>query len=132
MPYYGSPTYHYVCMGMGMSVSPHSWQQFVNLVYQDDIIKRKQNFDVIMGDTFIHSTKEEHMEDLMDLFKVLRKYGLKNSPHKCQFFKKKIVHMGLEFQVKNSKDCYTPLKDKCQAISHFVAWLTSCHYSSPI
>ena len=38
---------------------------------------------------FIHSTAEEHMDDLMDLFKVLRKYGLKLSPHKCQFFKKK-------------------------------------------
>ena len=30
-----------------------------------------------MDDTFIHSTAEEHMDDLMDLFKVLRKYGLK-------------------------------------------------------
>ena len=27
-PYYGSPTYHYLCMGMGMSVSPQIWQQF--------------------------------------------------------------------------------------------------------
>ena len=57
MPYYGSPTYHYLRMGMGMSVSPQIWQQFVDLVFQDDIIKRKQNFDVTMDDTFIHSTK---------------------------------------------------------------------------
>ena len=99
-----------------MSVSPQIWQQFVDLVFQDDIIKRKQNFDVKMDDTLIHSTKEEHMDDLMDLLKVLHKYGLKISPHKCQFFKTKIVHMGLEFQVKNSKVCYTPLKDKCEAI----------------
>ena len=28
-------------MGMGMSVSPQIWQQFVDLVFQDDIIKRK-------------------------------------------------------------------------------------------
>ena len=105
-------------MGMGMSVSPQIWQQFVDLVFQDDIIKRKQNFDVIMDDTFIHSTKEEHMHDLMDLLKVLQKYGLKISPHKYQFFKKKIVHMGLEFQVKDSKVCYTPLKDKCEAIKN--------------
>ena len=41
-----------------------------------------------MDDTFIHSLKEEHMDDLMDLFKVLHKYGLKISPHKCQFFQK--------------------------------------------
>ena len=115
-PYYGSPTYHYLRMGMGMSVSPQIWQQFVDLVFQDDLIKHKQNFDVIMDDTFIHSTAEEHMDDLMDLFKVLRKYGLKLSPHKCQFFKKKIVYMGLEFQIQGEKVCYIPLKDKCDAI----------------
>ena len=115
-PYYSSPTYHYLCMDMGMSVIPQIWQQFVDLVFQDDIIKRKQNFNVIMDYTFIHSTKEEHMDDLMDLFKVLHKYGLKISPHKCQFFKKKIVYMGLNFQVKNRKVCYTLLKDKCEAI----------------
>ena len=115
-PYYGSPTYHYLRMGMGMSVSPQIWQQFVDLVFQDDLIKCKQNFDVIMDDTFIHLTAEEHMDDLMHLFKVLRKYGLKLSPHKCQFFKKKIVYMGLEFQIQEDKVCYTPLKDKCDAI----------------
>ena len=76
-------------MGMGMSVSPQIWQQFVDLVFQDDLTKHKQNFDVIMDDTFIHSTAEEHMDDLMDLFKVLRKCDLKISSHKCQFFKKK-------------------------------------------
>ena len=103
-------------MGMGMSVSPQIWQQFVDLVFQDDLIKCKQNFDVIMDDTFIHSTAEEHMDDLMDLFKALRKYGLKLSPHKCQFFKKK---MGLEFQIQGDKVYYTPLKDKCDAIRNF-------------
>ena len=92
-------------MGMGMSMSPQIWQQFVDLIFQDDLIKCKQNFDVIMDDTFIHSTAEEHMDDLMDLFNVLRKYGLKLSPHKCQFFKKKIVYMGLKFQIQGDKVC---------------------------
>ena len=88
---------------MGMSVSPQIWQQFVDLVIQDDLIKCKQNFDVIMDDTFIHSTDEEHMDDVMDLFNVLRKCGLKLSPQKCQIFKKKIVYMGLEFQIQGDK-----------------------------
>ena len=114
--YYGSPTYHYLCMGMGMSVSPQIWQQFVDLVFQDNLIKCKQNFDITMDDTFIHLIAKEHMDDLMDLFTVLRKYSLKLSPHKCQFFKKKIVYMGLEFQVQGDKVCYTPLKDKCDTI----------------
>ena len=107
---------------MGMSVSLQIWQQFIDLVFQDNLIKCKQNFDVIMDDIFIHSTTEEHMNDLLDLFKVLRKYGLKMSPHKCQFFKKKIVYMGLEFQVEDDKAGYTPLKDKCEAIRN----LDSC------
>ena len=105
-------------MGMGMSVSPQIWQQFIDLVFQDDLIKHKQNFDVIMDDIFIHSTTDEHMDDLLDLFKVLQKYGLKISPPKCQFFKKNIVFMGLEFQVEDDKVCYTPLKDKCEAIQN--------------
>ena len=105
-------------MGMDMSVSPQIWQQFVDLVFQDDLIKRKQNFDVIMDDTFIHSTAKDHMNDLLDPCKVLQKYSLKISPHKCQFFKNKIVYMGLEFQVKDDKVCYTPLKDKCEAIQN--------------
>ena len=103
-------------MGMEMSMSPQIWQQFIDFVFQDYLIKHKQNFDVIMDDTLIHSTADEHMDDLMDLFKVLQRYGLKISPHKYQFFKKKIVYIGLEFQVEDDKVCYTPLKDKCEAI----------------
>ena len=58
-------------MGMGMSVSPQIWQQFVDLVFQDHLIKHKQKFDIIIDDTFIHSTVEEHMDDFLDLLKVL-------------------------------------------------------------
>ena len=60
-------------MGMGMSVSLQIWQQFVDLVFQEDLVKCKQNFDIIMDGTFIHSTVEEHMDDLLDLYKVLQK-----------------------------------------------------------
>ena len=54
---------------MGMSVSPQIWQLFMDLVFQDDLIKHKQNFDVIMDDTFIHLTADEHMDDLLDFLK---------------------------------------------------------------
>ena len=104
---------------------------------------KENNFDVIMNDTFIHSMKEEHMDDLIDLFKVLQKYGLKISPHKCKFFKKKIVYMGLEFQIRDSKVCYSPLKDKCEVIRNldspktlkqtraFCGMVNSCHHFYP-
>ena len=41
-PYYGSPTYHNLHMGIGMSVSPQIWQKFVDLVFQDDLIKKNK------------------------------------------------------------------------------------------
>ena len=84
---------------MSMSMSPQIWQQFMDLVFQDDLIKHKQNFDVIIDDMFIHLTADEHMDDLMDLFKVLQKYGLKISPHKCQFFKKRIRLKMIKFVI---------------------------------
>ena len=89
-PYYRSPTYHYLYMSMGMSISPQIWQQFVDLVLQDNLIKCKQNFYVIMDNTFIHLTADEHMDDLVDLFKVLRKYSLKLSPQNANFSRKRI------------------------------------------
>ena len=33
-------------------------------------------------------------------------------------FQEKIVYMGLEFQIQEDKVCYTPLKDKCDAIQN--------------
>ena len=50
-PYYGSPTYHYLRMGMGMSVSLQIWQQFIDLVFQDDLIKRNK---ILMLSWMIH------------------------------------------------------------------------------
>ena len=82
-------------MGMGMSVSPQIWQQFIDLVFQDDLIKCKQNFDIIMDDTFIHSTAEEHMDDLMDLFKVLRKYRFKTITSQMSVFQKENSSHGI-------------------------------------
>ena len=33
-PYYGSPTYVYLRMGMGMSCSLALWQQFVHIIWE--------------------------------------------------------------------------------------------------
>ena len=41
---------------------------------------------------------------------------IENFTPQMPVLKNKIVCMGLEFQVKNSKVCDTPLKDKCEAI----------------
>ena len=115
-PFYGSPTYHYLRMGMGMSVSAQIWQQFVDLCFNDKLIKHPERYKIIMDDAMLFSTMTDHYDGLIDMFKVLIKYGLKISPHKCQFFREKLIYMGLQFMIRNKTACYTPMKDKCEAI----------------
>ena len=113
-PYYGANTYQYLRMGMGMSCSPGIWGQFVNKIREE--LPNKERYKIIMDDILIFSKKETHLQDIIDLFKVLIKYGLKISPHKCQLFRTQLVYMGLEFLIENGKPSYKPMKDKCDAI----------------
>ena len=88
-PYYGSPSYVYLRMGMGMSCSPALWQQFVHIIWEQ--LPNKKRYKIIMDDILIFSTREQHWEDLANLFEVLIRFGLKISPHKCQLFQDKLV-----------------------------------------
>ena len=97
-----------------MSCSPALWQQFVHIIWEE--LSNKERYKIIMDDILIFSTKEQHWEDLDNLFKVLIKYGLKISPHKCQLFKRELVYMGLQFIVKDGVPHYTAMKDKCNTI----------------
>ena len=74
-----------------------------------------------MDDILIFSTKEQHWEDLANLFEVLICFGLKISPHKCQLFRDKLVYMGLEFLIKDGTAHYTAMRDKCDAICNMKA-----------
>ena len=126
-PYYGSPTYIYQRMGMGMSCSPALWQQFVHIIWEE--LPNKERYKIIMDDILIFSTKDQHWEDLENLFHVLIRFGLKISPHKCQLFRKELVYMGLQFLVKDGKAHYTAMKDKCDAIRNMQApkSVKECH-----
>ena len=117
--YYGSPTYVYLRMGMGMSCSPALWQQFVHIIWEQ--LPNKERYKIIMDDILIFSTKEQHWDDLANLFKVLIKFGLKISPHKCQLFRDKLIYMGLEFLIKNGTAHYMAMHDKCDAIRNMKA-----------
>ena len=101
-------------MGMGMSDSPALWQQFVHVIWEE--LPNKERYKIIMDDILIFSTKEQHWEDLDNLFKVLIKYGLKISPHKCKLFCNELVYMGLQSIVKDGVAHYTAMKEKCDAI----------------
>ena len=113
-PYYGSDTYLYQRLPMGLKVSPAIWQAFINKVLGP--IPNRQRHIAIMDDCLVHSKFTDHMEDLTNLFQSLLDHGLKISPKKCQFFRTSLVYMGFTFLIKEGRPSFTPMKDKCDAI----------------
>ena len=86
-PYYGSDSYLYQRLGMGLSVSPAIWQNFIQKVLQE-IPDHRKNHLAIMDDCLVFSEKKTQLKHLTDLFKALIRNGLKISPRKCKLFKK--------------------------------------------
>ena len=99
---------------MGISASPAIWQQFVDHIIQE--LQFPDDYGIIMDDALIFTPASNHTDCLQDLFRVLHKFGLKISLHKCQFYRDNLIYMGLKFIIKNNKACYTSMKDKCHTI----------------
>ena len=68
-PYYGSDSYLYQRLGMGLSVSPAIWQNIIQKVFQE-IPDHRRNHLAIMDDCLVFS-KKTHLKHLNDLFKAL-------------------------------------------------------------
>ena len=113
-PYYGSDTYLYQRLPMGLKVSPAIWQAFINKVLGP--IPNRQRHIAIMDDCLVHSKFADHMQDLTNLFQSLMDHGLKISPKKCQFFRTSLIYMGFKFLIDKGRPSFTPMKDKCDSI----------------
>ena len=113
-PYYGSDTYIYQRLGMGLSVSPAIWQTFINKVL-DSIEERKHHL-AIMDDCLVHSDFKTHITHLKALFQALITNGLKISPKKCQFYKQSLTYMGQTLMIKEKTPFITPMKNRLEAI----------------
>ena len=113
-PYYGSDTYLYQRLPMGLKVSPAIWQAFINKVLGP--IPNRQKHIAIMDDCLVHSRFADHMQDLTNLFQSLMDHGLKISPKKCQFFRTSLIYMGFKFLIDKGRPSFTPMKDKCDSI----------------
>ena len=82
LPYFGSASYLYQRMPMGVNVSPPIWQMYINAILNS--LQSRKYCEVIMDDLLLFTpSKRAHMDKLEDLLKALRKNGLKISPKKC-------------------------------------------------
>ena len=114
-PYYGSSTYIYQRLGMGLSVSPAIWQNFIQTVLEE-IPDYRKHYLAIMDDIMIHSKISDHMSLIVKLFKALIRNGLKISPKKCQLFKTNLVYMGHTMLIEDGLPKLKPLKTRVEAI----------------
>ena len=114
-PYYGSSTYIYQRLGMGLSVSPAIWQNFIQTVLEE-IPDYRKHYLAIMDDIMIHSKISDHMSLIVKLFKALIRNGLKISPKKCQLFKTNLIYMGHRMLIEEGLPKLKPLKTRVEAI----------------
>ena len=115
LPHFGSASYIYQRMPMGLNISPSIWQSYINAIL--DCLETRKHCKAIMDDLlFVTPTKKAHMVKLEDLLKALLKNGLKISPKKCQIFKTELQYMGNTVFIKDKKVCVKPLRSRIKAI----------------
>ena len=115
LPYFGSPSYLYQWMPMGLNISPPIWQSYITAIL--NCLQNRKYCEAIMDDLLLFTpTKASHFEKLEDLLKALCKNGLKISPKKCQLFKTNLQYMGNTIFIRNKRVCVRPLRSRIEAI----------------
>ena len=114
LPYFGSASYLYQRMPMGLNISPVVWQSYINAIL--NCLSDRKYCEAIIDDLLLFTpTKESNFEKLKDLLKALCRNGLKISP-KCQLFKTELPYMGNTIFIENRRVCVNPLRNRLEAI----------------
>ena len=115
LPYFGSASYLYQRMPMGLNISPAIWQSYINAIL--DCLQSRRYCEAIMDDLLLFTpSKSSHFDKLEDLLRALKKNGLKISPKKCQLFKTELQYMGNTIFISNKRVCVKPLRSRIDTI----------------
>ena len=77
LPYFGSASYLYQRMPMGLNVSPPIWQTYINTILNS--LRSRKYYEVIMDDLLLFTqSKKAHIAKLEDLFKGIEKEWIEN------------------------------------------------------
>ena len=114
LSYFGSASYLYQRMPMGLNVSPPIWQSYINTTL--NCLESSKYCEAIMDDLLLFTpSKQMHMRKLEDLLKALLKNGLKISK-KCQLFKTELQYIGNTIFIQGKRVCVKPLHSRLEAI----------------
>ena len=117
LPYFGSTSYLYQRMPVGLNISPAVWQSYINAIL--NCLSSIKYCEAIMDDLLLFMpNKQTHFEKLVDLLPALCKNGLKISPKKCQLFRTKLQYMGNTIFIKERRVCVKPLRSRLEAIQN--------------
>ena len=85
LPYFGSTSYLYQRMPMGLTISPSIWQSYINTILE--CLQSRRYCQAIMDDLLLFTPSNRlHIAKLEDLLKALLKNRLKIPPKRCQLF----------------------------------------------
>jgi hypothetical protein len=116
-PYYGSLSYQYQRLPMGLSVSPAIFQEFITTVMAMIPKEYKKHYLAIIDDVMIYSSKKLHAYLLELLFVTIARNGLRISPKKCQLFRTELIYMGYQLLIKDRIPCITPMKTRTESMA---------------
>ena len=86
LPYFGSSSYLYQRMPMGLNISPSKWQSYINAIL--GCLQSKRYCEANMDDlTLFTPSKESQMNKLDDILSALLKNGLKYHPRNVNYSK---------------------------------------------
>ena len=115
LPYFGSASYLYQRMSMGLNISPSIWQSYINVIL--DCLQNRKYCKAIMDNLLLFTpSKRSHMDKCEDLLRALLKNGLKISLKKCQLFRTTLQCMGNEIFIQDKRVCVQPLRSRLETI----------------
>ena len=113
--YFGSASYLYQRMPVGLNISPSICQLHINTIIE--CLQSRKHCKTIMDDLLLFTLlKRAHMVKLEYLLRALLKNWLKISPKKSQLFKTELQYMGNIIFIKDRKVCVKPLRCRLEAI----------------
>lgn len=87
-----SGSYRWKVLPFGLSVSPKSFQRMMNIAFSG--LTPEKAFLYIDDIIVVGRSEKHHLQNLKEVFEVMRKYDLKINPEKCKFFKREVTFLG--------------------------------------
>ena len=115
LPCFGSASYLYQRMPMGLNVSPPIWPAYINTILNS--LQSRKYCETIMDDLLLFTpSKKGCRAKLEDFLKALGKNGFNISPKKCQLFRMELQYMGNTIFIKDRRVCVKPLCNGLEAM----------------